>query len=383
MGRGEQLGRSLVGAPFPIATLALGLPHPMPVLGYQAPSSPLPETDVRPELPTLGGKQSAVQAEIFAIRQALLSEPGWNERFLRLQKPRTLLSLSYVATAWLGLMLAWGMVAWGSLLLLPVALLLVASFQRLLGNNLHDAAHGNILRGGEGLFSVLLAAPMFEDFRDYRATHLKHHAYLHEPEKDPDHLPIPARPEDGEAGPSSLQVYLRTLFSWRAWRSNFLGTLPELDWRKRAWIALWWALVLGGLAAVAGPGKALTFAGLWLASRATTYHALKVFTELADHSGLEVGSVLSYTRNSPRNALSLLLHPYGDNYHLTHHLAPRVPMPNLHATHQLLRGVPEYRAGYHCDGYLFGRYPVVRSWLRPWREPRGLDEPRPLRHQAR
>jgi fatty acid desaturase len=356
----------------------------MSVPGPHAPSESSPELDGVCPAPAPGGKPlSAVQAEIFAIHQALLAEPGWNERFLQLQRPRTAVSLSYIATAWLGLLLTWALMTREPLLLLPVALLLMASLQRLLGNNLHDASHGNILRDGEALFEVLLAAPMFENFRHYRALHLKHHAYLHESRNDPDHLPIPFRPEDGEEGPSALKVYLRTLCSWRAWKGNFLGELPALGWSARARIALWWAVVLGGLAAVAGPGRALAFAGLWLASRATTYHALKVFTELADHSGLEVGSVLSYTRNSPRNALSLLIHPYGDNYHLTHHLAPRVPMPNLHATHLLLWGVPAYRVGYHCDGYLFGRYPVMRSWLRAWRESRGLDEPRRFEHLGR
>lgn len=315
-------------------------------------------------------ERSAVQEEMLALREALRSRPEWNERFLQLQKPRAAVSLAYIATGWFGLVLSWAMVAWGPLALLPLALLLTASAQRLLGNSLHDAAHGNILRGGETLFELLLAAPMFEDFRRYRLLHLRHHASLHEPENDPDYLPIPERLADGRAGPSAWTVYRRSVCSWRPWWSNCLGELPALGWRERLRILAWWAVAVGVLGAVAGPARALAFAGLWLLSRATAYHALKVFTELADHSGLEVGSVLSYTRNAPRNGLGLLLHPFGDNYHLTHHLAPRVPMPNLHATHLLLWSVPEYRAGHHCDGYFFGRHPVTRSWLRAWSEPR-------------
>jgi|GEM_PF-737756 len=323
-----------------------------------------PEGTFRKERP------SPVQVELHALRRALQREPEWSARLLRLQRPRPVVSLAYVATAWLGLVLSWSLMAWGSLALLPVALLLTASAQRLLGNSLHDAAHGNILRGGEPLFQVLLAAPMFEEFRRYRALHLRHHARLHAPEEDPDHLPIPVRPGDGEAGPSATQVYLRTLFSARLWKSHCLGELPALNWRDRGRILLWWAVMEGALTLAVGPGRALAFLGLWLLSRATTYHALKVFTELADHSGLEVGTVLSYTRNAPRNALGLMLHPFGDNYHLTHHISPRVPMPNLHAAHLLLWGVPEYRAGHHCDGYFLGHHPVTRSWLRAWREPR-------------
>ncbi|HEU4533529.1 MAG TPA: fatty acid desaturase, partial [Polyangiaceae bacterium] len=104
--------------------------------------------------------------------------------------------------------------------------------------------------------------------------------------------------------------------------------------------------------------------GLWLLARASTYHLLKVFTELSDHAGLEPGSILSNTRNSPANWLSALLHPHADNYHLAHHLAPRVPTWRLPALHALLLGVEAYRAGHHCDGYFLGRSSVVRGWRR-------------------
>ncbi|MBM7116957.1 fatty acid desaturase family protein [Archangium primigenium] len=331
---------------------------------------PVQEEGRAPSEAPVRERRSPVQDEIHALRRVLQSRPEWSARLLELQRPRPVISLAYIATAWLGLGLSWGLVEGAGLALLPVALLLTASAQRLLNNSLHDAAHGNILRGGETLFQVLLAAPMFEDFQRYRALHLRHHARLHTPEEDPDHLSLPVRPGDGETGPSAARVYLRALGSARLWKSHCLGELPALGWRGRGRVLLWWAGVLGVLAGVAGPGAALRFAGLWLLARATTYHALKVFTELADHSGLEVGTVLSYTRNAPRNALGLLLHPFGDNYHLTHHLAPRVPMPNLHATHQLMWHVPEYRAGHHCDGYFLGHYPVTRSWLRAWNPPR-------------
>ena len=66
---------------------------------------------------------------------------------------------------------------------------------------------------------------------------------------------------------------------------------------------------------------------------------LKVSAEAAGQAptklGLKPGSILSFTRNAPRNLLSVVLHPHNDNFHLTHHLAPRVPPDDRSALEHL------------------------------------------------
>ncbi len=69
-----------------------------------------------------------------------------------------------------------------------------------------------------------------------------------------------------------------------------------------------------------------------------------VLREIIDHSGLPSNSVLAFTRTSPCcNAIQKFIQPHDDNYHLLHHLLPKVPMGNLHELHLwLIDHVEEY-----------------------------------------
>lgn len=324
--------------------------------------------------PARKGTVTPIQAELIRVQRHLL-ESGNREAYLALQHRRPWISWGYVAASWALIFAAWALTVWVSPWFAPLSLLVIASRQRSLGNNLHDAAHGNVVSSPwEWVVQVLLAAPMAEELGAYRKAHLAHHANLGNPRTDPDFLD-PFREVEAR---TPLRLYWWMLGSARAWRGNFLGDLPALGARARLWILAFWVVLLGALALLAGPGPAGLFLLLWLGSRATAYHALKSFTELADHVGLLVDSSITYTRNSPDNLLALIVHPHNDNYHLTHHLAPRIPMPNLPRFHALLSGMDEYREGHHCDGYFFGEYPVIRSWITPRQlvDPQVLQGPR-------
>ncbi|RKG95873.1 MULTISPECIES: fatty acid desaturase, partial [unclassified Corallococcus] len=118
---------------------------------------------------------------------------------------------------------------------------------------------------------------------------------------------------------------------------------------------------------------ALSFAGLWLLSKMTAYHLIKIFAEISDHIGLKPGTVLGYTRNHPSNWVSFFLHPHHDNYHVTHHLFPRIPLANLPRMHQLLLPVSQYAEAHHCERYFRGPRSLVGSWLHFQTEPKPLD----------
>ena len=166
------------------------------------------------------------------------------------------------------------------------------------------------------------------------------------------------------------RVLAENVFSWPMWQGNFLGNLPRMGWRDRARVAGWWLVLLGLLAALAGPEQAALFGALWLAARATVFHLLTTFREISDHAGLRPGSLTGFARSHPeRGALRWLIHPHNNGYHLAHHILPRVSCWRLPAAHRLLLACPEYAEGHLCDGYFCGRHPAVACWTGRCRTP--------------
>ena len=303
--------------------------------------------------------RSGVRQDIAGVRRHF-AERGELAPFLALQKPRPWSIAATLVLSWALLVVSWWAVTWISLAFAPLALLVMASRQRAIGNALHDSAHGNGIHSAR-FNQLLLAAPMFEELHTYRRFHLSHHAELGDPARDPDFIALPLKP--GEHELSATQIYFRNALSMRFWLQNVLGQLPALPWPARLRILAWWGALASILAIWFGPGASSTFVLLWMVARGTTYHLVKVFTELADHVGLVRGSIYSDTRNSPKNWLSMILHPHHDNYHLAHHLVPRVPMSRLSELHRMLSSVNDYARGHQCDAYLFGPKSVIRSWL--------------------
>lgn len=278
-------------------------------------------------------------------------------RIAGLERPRPVPTAGLLALSWgLIVLAAAAAVRWP--VVQALALVVIASRQRAIGNVLHDAAHGNAFARSPWVIHWLVAAPMFEELTRYRKTHLLHHAHLGDPARDPDLLLPPAT----EASLSSLRVYLRFLLNGRMWLANVLGALPQMDAPGRARVAAFWVAVSAALALALGPGTAAELLGLWLVARCTCYHAIKVLTELCDHFGLPTPGIFINTRNAPNNWLSALIHPHGDSYHLAHHLRPKVPVYNLPRLHGLLLDMPEYARADHCDGYVLGDKPVVERW---------------------
>lgn len=301
-----------------------------------------------------------------------LSVPERKDSVSRVLRRRPVVALRHWVSSWLLV----GLGVWAAMRspwLTPAALVLIASRQRALGNLLHDAAHRNLA----GLDRVtwigadwacwMLAAPLFEDYGQYRRAHLRHHSHLGRPSSDPDLVVLPLG--EGQRPPS--RVYFSCLMSGRRWLSNVIGELGNLDFSQRGNVVLWWVLVLLSLSLIFGWTPLAWFSGLWMLSRMTVFHGLKTFTELCDHVGLKPGTVLGFSRNAPDNILAVIVHPLHDGYHLTHHLMPRVPMANLPEAHRLLKDYPGYSAAEHCDAYFVGRRTV---WTGIARNPAPVED---------
>lgn len=245
---------------------------------------------------------------------------------------------SAAATAWLA---ARGHPGWmGTVLLCGVAL--VTFFPAL-----HEAGHRTAFRSGplnEGLVwlsaFLMLQAPSF-----FREFHGEHHRSTQSPEHDPE---IAGAPGFLVGWPRNLGLYLARASGQGLWVGKALFTLSSavlftpaqweklfpfirvnqrrrVQWESRLVVALWSALLIGGLGFVPGFGQVLL---AWPIA-----HVLMGLFVLPEHTGLpHEGSQLQRTRTTRSNALVRFL-MWNMTYHAEHHAYPAVAfhaLPELH-----------------------------------------------------
>lgn len=301
-----------------------------------------------------------------AVLRAYVELPPRREVFEQLEARRTAVAVGQLLTTWALIIASWALCVWVTPWAAPLALIIIGTRQRALGNQIHNASHGGVARGAglnRHLIELLACWASFEDFEQYRLQHLRHHAHLGDHKRDPDYL------DDVVVGQGSRWVLAWRFFkgyglSRGLWKQSMLATLPAASAQARLRMAVWWAVVLAGCFAAAGVPGVAWFAGLWLVSRATVYHLVKVFAELSDHIGLVPGTIASYTRNLPDTWASFFFHPHSDNYHLAHHLFPKVPLQQLPRLHRLLVDHPIYKRSEQCQSYFFGERAVIASWVK-------------------
>ena len=280
-------------------------------------------------------------------------------RLLRVDVCRPLLDIAFDATVIALAVLACAHIsAWLS----PLAVLFIGNRQRSLGNILHDGSHGNLHRSRELndlILRVLLAPLLFLSVAKYRSDHARHHALLGDPDGDPDMMQRDARR-------SWVSHYLHYVLDRRSWWSSLAAHLGRqtTSLSARLTIVAWWLGLDCAIGAVAGPRFLGLLMLLWLLARATSFHLITTFREMADHFGLEPGGVCSFTRDVVvSRRWAWLVHPRNNGLHLTHHLQPSVPYYRLHQAQRMLCLMPTYRARAHVrSSYVFGGVPVVAGW---------------------
>lgn len=283
-----------------------------------------------------------------------------------LRRPAVMLAWLQAGINWLGIFGSWLLIlSHHSVWLILLALIVIGSRQRALNNIMHDASHNNLFQSKRmnSMFSSFFAAlPLGESHDLYRNSHMLHHAHLGDAYNDPDYLYPPAS-SSVSLSLKALRFYGNFIFNWNEWNSSITGSWKRLNAGQRSAILAWWLIILGGILLLTNITSTVIFVGLWLVSRSTTYHLIRVFAEISDHTGLLPGSITEYTRNIPRSFWNLLFHPFGDNYHLLHHLFPNVPTIRLSHLHKILLNEPSYSRLQLIDGYFTGNFPLIKSWV--------------------
>jgi ferredoxin-NADP reductase/fatty acid desaturase len=204
---------------------------------------------------------------------------------------------------------------------------------------LHEAAHGNI-RGQHSRFlwveevagwisGMLLLAP----FPAFRVLHLLHHAHTNHPENDPDHWVVGRRP---------WSIAARCLSILASYYHNFLhGTASQTSAAKQARRSTLWGVA----------GLLLTFVGLiwagfftevlwlWVVPGIVASGILAFLFDWVPHHPHQVQEKYHNTRILLVPGLTLVM--LWQNFHLIHHLYPRVPFYRYHQCFQAVRSVLE------------------------------------------
>ncbi|MGV3623218.1 MAG: fatty acid desaturase, partial [Archangium sp.] len=94
--------------------------------------------------------------------------------------------------------------------------------------------------------------------------------------------------------------------------------------------------------------------GVWILAWATTFSVFVRIRSIAEHAVVETGTdPLRNTRTTKANVLArLTVAPHHVNFHLEHHLLPKVPHYKLPKLHALLRERGVYGEATYADGYV-------------------------------
>ena len=198
----------------------------------------------------------------------------------------------------------------------------------------HEGVHGSLSRRPwlNRLGSAVCAWPVLQNFAAYKVLHLRHHADLGGG-RDPDHYAN----YTGRRWLERLMHLGRLLLGYPA----YVTMIPILAWRQgtrsdRAWIAgELGAVVLGlSLAIAFVPAPVLVWG--WLAP-------MVVINTLVNIRGMSQHTFLPEADHPIRGSRTILSNPVtrffmcNENYHLEHHLYPRVPWYNLPAVHRRVK----------------------------------------------
>ncbi|WP_435011205.1 fatty acid desaturase family protein [Tundrisphaera lichenicola] len=298
-------------------------------------------------------------------------------------------NIPYILREYLGLAFtlaacSWAYRAWASGQVptagfLPMAALgvfAVAAFQHRLSGLAHDASHGTLFRDkllNELASDLLLMFPLVAMTQKYREAHLGHHRYVNDPERDPDILrlnhPDPHHFPISRAGfwsryvvqglwPPSILRYL--IGRARAANLGTTGSGPSIRgvYRSRVARSLRGAYWLSALSVIQVTGSWPIFWLFWVVPLLTAYPLYMQLREIAHHSNAPDDGDLTNSRVfRVHPLLGAVVFPYGQAFHLTHHLFAMVPHHRIAQAHAILTRHPPYREGVIvCQGFFFRRW---------------------------
>jgi fatty acid desaturase len=261
----------------------------------------------------------------------------------------------------------------------PLSLLgmvVIAAFQHRLSGLGHEAGHYALFKNrlaNELVSDWFCMFPLMAMTQRFRVTHLAHHQFLNDPTRDPD-IPRLHFDEDRFPFPMSRKTFwyryvllslwppvlLKYLFG-QAKNANVTTGLrePRTVYRFKVGRCLRGTFWLPVLAAVHLTGAWPIFFLFWVAPLLTFYAFFMQLREIAHHSNAPSPDAGEFTHSRNFHCHPILnwaIFPYGQDYHLTHHVFGLIPHYNLAKAHSILMRYPPYREqAVSCYGFFFRR----------------------------
>lgn len=217
---------------------------------------------------------------------------------------------------------------------------------------LHEASHGNVhgarpeLRWVGELAGWLSGLPLLAPHPMFRAIHLRHHSHTNDPERDPDFWVHSTRP----LGVLARCATLLGAYEWSFFFGEVSRSRGAQSVRRQAALGV---VALGALIVVLvalGLGREALL--LWIFPGLAAATLLAFAFDWVPHHPHSVQGRFRDTRILLVPGLTLPM--LWQNYHLVHHLYPRVPFYRYAACFREIR--PELEAkGSPIEGYARGR----------------------------
>jgi fatty acid desaturase len=218
----------------------------------------------------------------------------------------------------------------------------------------HDCMHASAFRNDffNRLMGRLYALTFTMTFSVNRETHMRHHAYITDPERDPDEYYF-----SGKLSQIWLRIWryyeLYTRIALTRYGKRVRNTvLAEQGFNFAVWILIHIALIMSGMGI-----KALFI--FWLPMIVVAF-VINPITRGYEHSPITL-----YDKDDPRrldmsaNAITVTTAWYGwlcanITYHVEHHAYPRCPFYNLPKLHRIFQQ--------EQLNYLTAPYPLYKVW---------------------
>ncbi|MCA9435595.1 MAG: fatty acid desaturase [Candidatus Omnitrophica bacterium] len=325
---------------------------------------------------------------------APLTRQELNRGVVALKHPNHTTNLYYLAQEYLFLALAIGLpiafFRWTRSLGYPlwvnlpgylVSIFFIGAIQHRLSNLTHEAGHYALFKNrymNELVSDLCCIFLLGATTQNYRVSHWGHHAYVNDPEKDPDLIRLKQHQEYdfpmAKGRFCLLYVILQMLpkqslkYLWGRAKIAVLGinegafaeTKPVYGSMPTTLLRI--AYYSAGIALLTWQGWWIYLLLFWIVPIVTFYPLFMLLREIAHHTNVPDNSTYRNSRVfRPGWLEGFCIFPYGQAYHLPHHLFPSVPHYRLDEAHELAMRYPEYRNNTTICGGFFLSSPMDRQ----------------------